>query len=185
MGQIKKRVAWITVPAFISTDRFIIPELAKIYDINWYLIVKNGEKIDFADNLSALSKEYGFNYHIITLFKRNLAITTALDYRKFLMQIKEEDYDLIYNVMIGIPYYMPFLKMIIGNKNVLVAIHNVHVPKGGSMYIPSILYTNYTIKAFKYFQTFSVSQKNALLKKASDKYCGHVNFMLMDYGHQA
>ena len=182
MSQDKKRVAWITVPAFISTDRFIIPEMAKHYQIDWYLIAKSTETIDFIDTIIDLSKEHDFTLTRINLDHRNISLSTASDYKKFLIGIKNKDYDLVYNVMIGVPYYMPLLRKIIGNKKVLVAIHNVHVPKGGSMYLPSLAYTYYTICKFNYFQTFSVSQKNALLQKHSTKYCDNVNFVLMDYG---
>ena len=84
--------------------------------------------------------------------------------------------------MIGMPYYMIVLRKIVGNKNVLVGIHNVHVPKGGTMYLPSLLYNKYTLTAFQYFQTFSLSQKKELYKLIPKKYCGNVNFVLMDYG---
>ena len=182
MNQEKKRVAWITVPAFISTDRFIIPEIAKYYHVDWYLLSRNSDKIDFIDSIESLTKNDSFTFSIVRIAHRNSSIKTIKEYRSFLSEIKRKKYDLIYNVMIGIPYYMPILKSIIGNNNVLIAIHNVHVPKGGSMYWPSRIYTNYTIKRFKYFQTFSVSQKKALLKIAPQKYCDNVNFVLMDYG---
>ena len=180
--QTKKKVAWITVPAFISTDRFIVPEIAKHYQVDWYLISKSNEKIDFIDDITSLTESEGFSFSIIRINYRNSSVRTIKEYVHFLNEIKRKNYDLVYNAMIGIPYYMPILKIIIGNNNVLVAIHNVHVPKGGSMYLPSLIYTNYTIKSFKYFQTFSASQKNILLKIAPNKYCDNVNFVLIDYG---
>lgn len=178
----KRKIAWITVPAFISTDRFIVPELSKYYDIDWYLIQKNNEKIDFLDSITSLSNEFGFVLEIEKINFRNSDIRTAGAYRKFLNKIKDRNYDLVYSVMIGIPYYMPLLRLIIGNKKTLIAIHNVHVPKGGSMYLPSIVYTRFSIASFKFFQTFSASQKKELLKIAPNKYCDNVNFVLMDYG---
>lgn len=177
-----KRVAWITVPAFISTDRFIVPELAKHYNIDWYLISKNNEKIDFLGTISEICDGKNLRFEVFNINLRNLDPRIIREYKRFLKKINNINYDLIYNVVIGIPYYMILLRKMIGNKNTLVAIHNVHVPKGGTMYWPSKLYIAFTIRNFKYFQTFSKSQKNELLRIAPEKYCDNVNFVLMDYG---
>ena len=178
----KKRIAWISVPAFISTDMFIIPEMSKHYQIDWYLLAKDNEKIDFLEQAKDLNRKGVFGLEIIDIHYRSSNIRTALEYKDFLERIKKKNYDVVYNVMVGIPYYMPLLKKIIGDRKTLVAIHNVHVPKGGSRYYSSIIYTKYTIRAFKYFQTFSEAQKKELKKKTKDKYCESVNFVLMDYG---
>jgi len=177
-----KKIAWISVPAFISTDMFIIPEVSKYYQLDWYLLVRENEKIDFLEQANLLKEEGKIGFNLVYTHFRSSDPRTLIEYKNFLSIIKENNYDIIYNVMIGIPYYMPLLRYIIGTKKTLVAIHNVHVPKGGSLYWPSVLYTKFTINSFKYFQTFSESQKRELKAKAPNKYCDNVNFVLMDYG---
>ncbi|MFA9464613.1 MAG: glycosyltransferase family 4 protein [Velocimicrobium sp.] len=177
-----KRIAWVTVPAFISTDRFIIQELSKHYNIDWYLVTKKNEEIDFLKFINEMANGKRIKLEIIEISYRNSDPRIVGVYSKFLMELKNKKYDLIYNVMIGIPYFMPLLRVILGKKHTLVAIHNVHVPKGGTQYFPSKLYTSFTIKAFDYFQTFSKAQKKELLSIAPKKYCDNVSFMLMDYG---
>ena len=178
----RKKLAWITIPAFISTDMFIIPEVAKYYQLDWYLLARKNEKIDFLEQAKQLKQKGIIGFELIYTHYRSSDPRTLNEYRTFLKKIRRLNYDVVYNVMIGIPYYMPLLKQIIGNKKTLIAIHNVHVPKGASLYWPSVLYTKYTIKAFRYFQTFSESQKRELIAVSRNKYCDNVNFVLMDYG---
>ena len=177
-----KRIAWITAASYFSTDRFIIPVLAKYYAIDCYIFARESEKIDFIDGFAELSRQCGFHYEIVIQKKRNSSMNTAMADTKFLKDIKRKRYDMVYNVMFGVPYYMPLLRIIIGNRKVLIAIHNVHVPKGGSAYLRSILYTNYTIRSFMHFQTFSASQKKALLQIAPRKDCDNAELALIDYG---
>lgn len=130
----KKRVAWITFPACISTDIFIIPEVAKYYSIDWYIVGGEKEKIDFIDRAYQLMNEGILRFEVITIHNRLSNPKTALEYKRFIKRIKRENYDVVYNVMIGVPYYMPLLKFYIGSQKTLVAIHNVHVPAGGNLY---------------------------------------------------
>ena len=80
------------------------------------------------------------------------------------------------------PFYMPLFRIYLGCKNVLIGIHNVKIPQGGSNYWINKLYVSFCIKSFKYFQTFSKDQKEQLLKIAPNKYCTSVPFVSMDYG---
>lgn len=178
----KKRIAWITVPSFLSTDRFIVPIMSEKYSIDWYIISRDNEQIDFENEIMDICSTKNINLLVERIHHRSISIHTIFEYNEILNRIKAEKYDLVYCIMIGIPYFMPLLRRKIGKNHVLVGIHNVHVPKGGSMYLPSKIYTNYTIHRFKYFQTFSESQKMALLQKSPKKYCEYVHFVLLDYG---
>ena len=177
-----KRIAWISIPAFICTDRFIIPEVAKHYIIDYYILSKFNEKIDFLDSIREEVKNKQYNIEVVNINLRNSDLRIIREYMRVIKRIKEKRYDLVYSILFGNPYYMILLRMIIGNQNVLIGVHNVHVPKGGTKYIPSKIYNWFTIKSFRFFQTFSNSQKKELQKVAHKKYCSNVNFVLMDYG---
>ena len=124
-----KRIAWISIPAFVNTDRFVIPELSKYYNIDYYILSKNNEKIDFIEILNKYSTNGLFNLKVLYIKFRHSDPRTIMEYVKFVKKIKEKKYDLIYNMLIGIPYYMIILRLVAGNKNILVGIHNVHIPK--------------------------------------------------------
>jgi len=52
----KVRVAWISAPAFICVDKFIVPEVSKYMDVTWYIIAKENEVLDFEEQLEKLIK---------------------------------------------------------------------------------------------------------------------------------
>lgn len=178
----KVRVAWISAPAFICVDKFIVPEVSKYMDVTWYIIAKENEVLDFEEQLEKLIKLGKINCKILRHKERNCDFGIIIWFIKFLKNIKREKYDLIYQVMIGMPFYMPLFRFYLGCKNVLIGIHNVKIPQGGSNYWINKLYVSFCIKSFKYFQTFSNDQKEQLLKIAPNKHCTSVPFVSMDYG---
>lgn len=177
-----KRVAWISYPDLISTDRFIIPEISKKYAIDWYLLAKKTDHIDFLDDIKKMSDQGLFSLKIQELSTRNITLKALIDYYKIIKAIKNESYDIHFLIMMAPPYFMPLWKLIIGRINTVVGIHNVIVPKGAVHYFAEKLYTSFTITSFKYFHTFSKSQYSIFKKIAPSKECGFSNFIAMDYG---
>ena len=178
----KKKIAWISPAAVISTDRFIVPELSKHYDINWFIIAWKEEKIDFEKELCELQKQGVIEYSIRRQSIRNIDPRMIIWWKSFIDELKKGKYDLIYQVMLGAPYYMPLLKTISKEQKILIAIHNVVVPLGGTHYKLNKWYGNYTIHHFEFFHTFSKSQMVELLKNAPQKKCDYTPFVVMDYG---
>ena len=176
------KVAWISAPAFICVDRFIVPEVSKKMCVKWYIIAKENESIDFENELKELNIAEKIDCVILRHKERNSDVGVISWYKKFFKKLKNEQYDLIYQVMIGMPFYMPLFRYYLGNKNVLVAIHNVRVPQGGSNYWFNKLYVEFCVNSFKYFHTFSKSQMDELLKIAPNKHCEFTPFVTMDYG---
>ena len=43
----KRKVAWITFNAFIDTDLYIVRELVRFYDIDWYILKSGNDKYEF------------------------------------------------------------------------------------------------------------------------------------------
>ena len=178
----KKRIAWISPSAVISTDRFIVPELSEEYDIDWYIIAWKDEKIDFKKELVKLREEGRIKFIIKRQTIKNVDPRVVFWWTLFIRDIKHKKYDLVYQVMFGAPYYMLLFDKLMKNQKTLIAIHNVVVPKGGSHYLLNKWYGNYTIRHFDNFHTFSKSQMAELLKIDPKKNCDYSPFAVMDYG---
>lgn len=62
----KKRIAWITATCFLDTDIYIVPLLQEYFDINWYILRKENEKIDYSNELELLKDKVShFEYILI------------------------------------------------------------------------------------------------------------------------
>lgn len=178
----KKRIAWISPSAVISTDRFVVPELSKEYDVDWFIIAWKDESVDFEKELESLREKKQIRYFIKRQYIRNVDPRIVLWWMSFLRELKSKKYDLIYQVMLGAPYYMPLFYHYMKHQKILIAIHNVIVPKGGTHYKLNKWYGHYTIHHFDYFHTFSKSQMEELLRVDSSKKCDYSPFAIMDYG---
>ena len=178
-----RRIAWISIPAFIDTDFFAIKEMVKHYEIDFYLIYSSCEKIDFLESIKNLDSEnINFNLVMCRIDWRASDFRRAICYQRILKTIKKRKYDMVYSLLFGMPYYIFMLYTILGKKKTLLGIHNVHVPRGGSYSFTSKLYNSFALHFFNYYHTFSKAQKKALLTIAPSKYCENVSHMLTDYG---
>ncbi len=177
---VKKRICWISSPAFLDTDIHIVPLLTDSFDIDWYIFRSEKECMDFPKELDALANT--LNIKIMITGKRNRSIETLRMYVKNLRAIAKCGYDAIYTAVANFPYFVPSVATLLDRNKVIMAVHNVHVPEGGTHYFFSKLYTAYTLHAFNFYQTFSESQKVELLKKAPQKRVEYIPFLLKDYG---
>lgn len=177
---IKKRIAWVTSAGLVETDIHIVPCLLEKYHIDWYVIKESFEKNDFANELDELSKKANLNVKVVGLSGNRLGIGRIKAYRNLIKNF--EKYDLIYSTIIGIPYYIPVLKSFVKKTPVIVAVHNVSLPKGVSYPLAKSLYQKYTYARFEIFDTFSKSQYQMLYNMLPKKKVYYTPFMLKDYG---
>lgn len=178
----KKKIAWISAPGQISTDRFIVPEVSKHYDIEWFVVAKETEAVDFENELMEMSRQGEIKCEICRHKERNFEPGIISWWKTFSKQLKNGKYDLVYEAMIGMPFFMPVFHHYLQDHKTLIAIHNVRVPKGGTYFLLNKLYVKYTISHFEWFHTFSKDQMDELLSIAPQKHCDHAPFVIMDYG---
>ncbi len=178
----KYRIAWITFNAFMDTDIYIVKELANYYDIDWHIIRSENDKFEYLDELSELKekKNLALNFHICG--KRLRRPKCILYFGNMLSNIKKTSPDLIYSSLAGAPFFIPVFRWFMNPQKIVLAIHNVHVPKGGSASYFFKAYNRYAITRFKNFQTFSKSQYNELKKIAPRKKIFYIPFIMKDYG---
>ena len=178
----KKNIVWITFNAFLDTDLYIVEELATFYNINWHIIRSGNDKFEYAEVLNNAKRIESLTVNLHVCGMRLRRPECILYYNKMLSEIKKSAPDLVFTSMAGAPYFVPILAMKIGINKTIIAIHNVHVPKGGNLYYFFKLYNKFTIGIFKNFQTFSKSQYNELKKLIPKKNIMYAPFMLKDYG---
>lgn len=178
----RKKIAWITFNAFLDTDLYVIRELKKYYDINWYILKSGNEKVDYSAEVAQMQEDADLHVEIIECGRRLRMPECIFSYRKLLKTIRRSHCDLVYSCLAGAPYFVPMLAHHIHPKKILFGIHNVHVPKGGSAYWFFKLYNGYAIRTFRNFQTFSQSQCAYLKSLVPEKTVEYTPFLLKDFG---
>ena len=176
-----KKMAWITSAGLVETDIHVVPELAKDYSIDWYIIKEVYESLEFEDELNKLAAIESLEINIIRLSGKRLGLGRLRAYRNILQCFNK--YDLVYTTIIGVPYYIPTLRRHVDRKKVIVAAHNVTLPKGVTHVVIKSLYQKYAYLSFFMFDTFSKSQCDLLKKMLPNKKVFYTPFMLKDYGN--
>ena len=179
----KKKLIWITFNAFIDTDIYIVEKLTQYYFIEWYIIRSENDKFEYLEKIEEIKKTTDIKIELKICGKRLRSLKSLLFYNKLFSKFKSVENTVIFSSMAGAPYFIPCLAFKSDINKVIVAIHNVHVPKGGSNYFFFKLYNRYTIKKFKNFLTYSKAQYNDLCKIISkNKRAIYAPFILKDFG---
>ena len=176
----KKRVCWLTSTAFLDTDIYILPLLADVYDISWKIILRSSSKQEYAEEIEALKQK--MDIEIVKIGAKYSSLESYKTLKRMFKTVKKQSFDLIYTAMGDFPYFVPLLHSAADTDKTVVAIHNVHVPKGGVNYRLIKKYNRYTISRFKHFHTFSESQYKALREVSGGKDVLYAPFILKSYG---
>lgn len=178
----KKKIAWITFNAFLDTDLYIVKELRYLYEIEWHIIRSENDRFEYLDILEDMQNSENLKISLHICGRRLRKLECVSYFYKLLKNIEKSNPDIIYTSMAGAPYFIPMLAILMNPNNSIIAIHNVHVPKGGSSYTFFKLYNKITINYFNNFQTFSKSQYADLRKIVPYKKIFYAPFILKDYG---
>lgn len=178
----KKKLVWITFNAFIDTDLYIVRELVRYYNITWYVLKSGNDKFEYIKEIEELSKNPGIEVNKLQCGTRLRSLSCLMFYKKLLKEIAQINPDVIYSSLAGAPYFIPMLAVACEKKKIALAIHNVHVPKGGRAYYFFKIYNSIAINSFYNYQTFSKDQYNLLKSLIPEKNVCHIPFILKDYG---
>ena len=180
----KKKLIWITFNAFIDTDIYVVKELTKYYSIEWHIIRSENDKFEYLESIEDIKNNTDIKIELSICGKRLRSFKCLSFYNNLFSKFKNKKDVVIFASMAGAPYFMPVLAHKSDVNKVIVAIHNVHVPKGGSNYHFFKLYNRFTINKFKNFLTYSKTQYNDLCNLIDDKKrAKYIPFILKDYGH--
>lgn len=174
-----KTVCWITPSYFLDTDIYVMRYLPSFYNINWIITKRKGDQLDYLSLIDEIGKKGNINIEICEWYGKISSLRNLLfSYR---LQKKANNADLIYQPS-SFPYTLPLVMAFGNRKKIVVPVHNVHTPKGGSRYYINIIYSQLTLKYFRNFVTFSKSQYNLLknIRKSANVLC--TSFMLKDFG---
>lgn len=178
----KKVIVWITFNAFMDTDLYVVRELARLYRIEWHIIRSKNDKFDYLNELQKLKEKENLSIQLHICGKRLRNLSCAVYFSKLLNEIKQTEACILYTSMAGAPFFIPVLAAKANLKHTILAIHNVHVPKGGTAYWFFKFYNTFSVLRFKNFQTFSLSQYKELKRIAPGKNILYAPFILKDYG---
>lgn len=178
----KRSIAWITFNAFLDTDLYVVKELASYYKIDWYILRSENDKFEYIDMLEEMDSIEDLSIQLCVCGERLRKLKCISYYKKMLSKIKCNNPDLIFTSMAGAPYFIPTLSASVKTNKTVMAIHNVHVPKGGTSYYFFKFYNKLTIRRFKHFLTYSKSQYEAMKSIAPKKDVNYAPFILKDYG---
>ncbi|QTE67046.1 glycosyltransferase family 4 protein [Clostridiales bacterium] len=177
----KKRIAWITPEYFIETDIYVIDNLAPYYEIDWYIICSGKITKDFSEKINTI-KENGTKVTYWLVEKKGMHPKNINHFIQLFKSIKKKKPNIVYTCLCYPFYYLLILLLMINREKIILTIHNVHVPKGGSQYYKNTIYNKFAIKTFLNFQTFSQSQFQELQKLTKNKPILLVPFFLKNYG---
>ena len=178
----KSKLVWITFNAFIDTDLYIVKELIPYYDIHWIIIKSGNDRFEYISELNALENSTAITIDMLQCGARLRSKECSGFYSKLLSSIENEKPDVIYTSLSGAPYFIPMLACSKLKHKVVLAIHNVHVPKGGSAYWFFRAYNKIALKSFNYYQAFSLDQYQLLNAKVHKARTMYAPFILKDYG---
>lgn len=180
----KKKITWITPTCFVDVDLPIIKELQSVYNIHWIVILrpKDGENTkayidDTLGNDKMVYISYEWQKHRMRSLKNIFFIFNLI------RKIKNDNSDVYYTSEYAMPCGIWFYKWLLPIGKTIAACHNVTTPNGASNEKFVRFYTAKWLSTFSNIQTFSNSQKKALLNKYDNKNVLMAHLALKDYGN--
>ena len=176
------KLLWITADCFIDVDLPIVPELSKIYDITWLIVVSSSTKIDYTQIVENRTRNLSLKIEFINFKSRTRDIKIFFEYFSLFRKIKKQQADVIYFDFLGLPYFYFFFSRFLPLEKTIVAVHNVSTPKGAINYSIAKRYTNFILSKFKNIQVFSLSQLSALKERYEYKNVLYAPLALKNFG---
>ena len=174
-----KSICWITAGCFVDVDIDVVPILAKVFDIHWYIWGKmsNGD----AKRIESIPQTEHLKISYLTNKNRWYSPKIYFEYCNLLRGIIKEG-DLLYVDYSGNLCFYQALHSVCNLEKTVLAIHNIKTPKGARYEWLARYNTFYAVKHFKNIQTFSRNQHEYLNSLAQGKNVLEAPLMLKDYG---
>ncbi|NLM07314.1 MAG: glycosyltransferase family 4 protein [Tissierellia bacterium] len=174
-----KKIVWITADSFIDVDLPIVEVVSKDCNITWIVILG---KLTVVDYYELIERQTKLRPTYFKLKYRGRDIRLAFQYFKLLNNIRKQNPDIVYVDCVGAPYFVPMLRLFLGNSKVVFAVHNVKTPKGAHNYYFMRSYVNLAMILFRNVHVFSRSQFNYLKNRWGKKNVLEAPLALKDFG---
>ncbi|MBD5370248.1 MAG: glycosyltransferase [Bacteroides sp.] len=175
----KTRICWITASYFLDVDLPVVPSLMDDFIIDWTVITTPGQLRSDSDYIRS---QTGRNVNVVTAPARFYSPALFTFFRSLVRRIAEARYDLYYLDISDLLFLFPLVKKYLPADRVIVATHNVSVPKGARLAPLAKMTMRYILSRFRHFQVFSKSQLEVLKSRRPDADVFYCPLMLKDYG---
>ena len=179
MSTPKKRICWITATYFLDVDLPVVPPLMQWFDIDWTIITTPRQ---MADDSAYIRSKTDCPHTMLCAPARFYSPALRGFFRKLVREISQKDYDIYYFDISDFLFLFPLVKRYLPVEKVVIATHNVNVPKGARLAPLARMSMGYIIRSFRNFQTFSRNQHDALRLRKPDANIFYSPLMLKDYG---
>lgn len=177
-----KKIVWLTADYFVDVDLPIIPELAKHYQIKWFIVLGKACDIDYKPIIKEKLGESSVEVEFIYIKSRNRDFSIIGEYISIFKKMNKEQKDLYYFDIGGSPFFYPLSLPFIDRRKTIVATHNVSTPKGAVNPLVSRLYMSFILRTMKNFHVFSASQREVLKSKSKKANILTTPLALKDFG---
>lgn len=179
MSTPKKRICWITATYFLDVDLPVVPPLMQWFDIDWTIVTTPRQ---MADDSAYIRSKTDCPHTMLCAPARFYSPALRGFFRKLVREISQKDYDIYYFDISDFLFLFPLVKRYLPVEKVVIATHNVNVPKGARLAPLARMSMGYIIRSFRNFQTFSRNQHDALRLRKPDANIFYSPLMLKDYG---
>ena len=174
-----KRICWVTPNYFLDTDIYVMKYLPEYFFVNWIITKKKEERLDYNCLIDEIGKKDNITIEIYELGGKRYGIKGLIYDLKLMIKLRNAD---VVYLPSTLPFTLPFMIMFLKRRRLIVPIHNVRTPKGGSHYYINKIGTAISTNYFRNYVTFSQSQHDLLLSINPKADVLYAPFMLKDYG---
>lgn len=181
IGNIKKekRICWITATYFLDVDLPIVPKLKDKFDIDWYIVTTRKSK---ESDIQYIQSQTRKRFKVYTNDYKFFAYGNFKFYNHLIKDLARKDYDLYYFDISDFLFLFPLINRSLPADRIMIATHNVSVPKGARFAVLARRSMDYIISHFNCFQVFSKNQENELLNRKPGAEIFYCPLMQKDYG---
>lgn len=176
----RKRIFWLTAGYFLDVDLPVVPELKSYFDIDWVILSSERNR---ADDEKYISSQTDCGFTMLCDKGRFFSPSHYAVMKDLIRNLSGKDYDLYYFDISDLLFLFPLIKKYLPTEKVIIATHNVSVPKG-ARYAPLARRSmRFILRNFENFQTFSLNQLEVLKSFRPESNVLYAPLMLKDYGN--
>lgn len=171
-----KKIIWLTSDNFVDVDLPIVNELSKKLDIHWLVILR--PESYFNKDILYINKSCRSTIFTMTMRHRQ----AIFFYIKIIRYIRLHNPDIIYIDALGMPYLWILVKLLLPNRKVIYAAHDVEDHVGVKNRKIIQLYKKFVFTIFKNFHVFSQYQYEIFTSRYRNKNVFVAPLFLKDFG---